>query len=122
MCPLLSFSAVALVGGGSDVKHFADDDYDYFCLFDAKDFINKLASGSAFSSFRIDSTYTDAVLSAFNDVVAYSTAQKGAGNAYGLCMYWTNSSQYSYISTYYTTAQTNFTVWQSICNTYGTHK
>ena len=77
------------------VKHFADSDYDYFCLFDAKDFINKLASASAFSSFRIDSSYTDAVLSAHANLVAYSTAQKGAGNAYGLCMYWCNNSTYS---------------------------
>lgn len=104
------------------VKHFADDDYDYFCLFDAKDFINKLANDSSFSSFRINSSYTSAVTTAFGNLVSYSTVQKGAGNAYGLCMYWTNSSQYSYISTYYTTSQTSFMKWQSLCNTYGTHR
>lgn len=105
----------------NNVKHFADSDYDYFCLFDAKDFINKLASASAFSSFRIDSSYTTAVLNAFADLVAYSTAQKGAGNAFGLCMYWCNNSKYSDMSVY-TTSQTNFTTWRSINNTYGTHK
>ena len=105
----------------NNIKHFADSDYDYFCLFDAKDFINKLASGSAFSSFRIDSSYTTAVLNAHAQLVAYSTAQKGAGNAYGLCMYWCNNSTYSDMSVY-TTSHTNFTTWRSINNTYGTHK
>ena len=105
----------------NNVKHFADSDYDYFCLFDAKDFINKLASASAFSSFRIDSSYTTAVLNAHAQLVAYSTAQKGAGNAYGLCMYWCNNSTYSDMSVY-TTSHTNFTTWRSINNTYGTHK
>ena len=105
----------------NNVKHFADSDYDYFCLFNAKDFINKLASSSAFSSFRIDSSYTTAVLNAHAQLVAYSTAQKGAGNAYGLCMYWCNNSTYSDMSVY-TTSQTNFTTWRSINNTYGTHK
>lgn len=103
-----------------NVKHFADSDYDYFCLFDAKDFINKLASGSAFSSFRIDSSYTTAVLNAHANLVTYSTAQKGAGNAFGLCMYWCNSSSYSDMSVY-TTSHTNFTTWRSINDTYGTH-
>lgn len=106
----------------NNVKHYADSDYDYFCLFDAKDFINKLASNSAFTNFKINSEYTNAVLTAHSKVVKYSTCQKGAGNSYGLCMYWTNSSQYSFISTYYTTTQTHFTNWQSFCNTYGTHR
>ena len=105
----------------NNVKHFADSDYDYFCLFDAKDFINKLASASAFSSFRIDSSYTTAVINAHANLVTYSTAQKGAGNAYGLCMYWCNNSTYSDMSVY-TTSHTNFTTWRSINNTYGTHK
>ena len=106
----------------NNVKHYADSDYDYFCLFDAKDFINKLASNSAFSSFRIDSSYTNAVITAHGNLVKYNCVQKGAGESYGICMYWPNSTSYSYITTYYTTTQTNFTVWQSICSTYGTHR
>ena len=106
----------------NNVKHYADSDYDYFCLFDAKDFINKLASASAFSSFRIDSSYTTAVLNAHSNLVAYSTAQKGAGNSYGICMYWTNNSTYSYISGIYTSTYTNFSEWQSLCSTYGTYR
>ena len=104
------------------VKHFADTDYDYFCTFDAKDFVDKLVSDSSFSSFRIDSSYTTAVLNAHGNFVAYNVAQKGAGNAHGVCMYWPNSTQYSYITTYYDTTQTNFTTWQSFCKNKGTHR
>lgn len=105
----------------SNVKHYADTDYDYFCTFDAWDFVDKLANNSAFSSFRIDSAYTTAVKNAHANLVAYSLAQKGAGVSKGLCMYWPNSSQYSDVSTYYTTSETNFTTWRSFCVNKGTH-
>ena len=98
----------------SNVKHFADSDYDYFCTFDAWDFIDKLANNSAFSLFRLDASYTNAVKTAFNNLVAYSVAQKGAGVAKGLCMYWCNDTQYSDVSTYYTTSETNFTWWRKL--------
>ena len=106
----------------NNVKHYADDDYDYFCTFDAWDFVDKLANNSAFSSFRIDATYTTAVKNAHANLVAYNLAQKGAGVSKGLCMYWANSSQYSDVSTVYSTSQTNFTKWRQINVTYGTHK
>ena len=105
----------------NNVKHYADNDYDYFCTFDAKDFVDKLANNSAFSSFRIDSSYTTAVMNAHANFVAYNVAQKGAGKSYGICMYWPNNSQYSDVSTYYTTSQTNFTNWRSLCVNRGTH-
>ena len=105
----------------NNVQHYADNDYDYFCLFDAKDFINSLASVSAFSSFRIDSSYTNAVINAFNDLIAYSSAQRGAGDSYGLCMYWPNSTSYSDVNTVYSTSQTNFTTWRTICVDFGYH-
>ena len=105
----------------NNVKHFGDSDYDYFCTFDAKDFINNLASGSAFSSFRIDTSYTDAVLQQFTNFVSYSVAQKGAGEAYGLCMYWPNNKQYSNVGTYYTSSETSLSTWRSICVTYGVY-
>ena len=105
----------------SNVKHFADTDYDYFCTFDAKDFVDKLASSNAFSSYRIDSSYTNAVLTALAELIPYNVAQKGAGNAYGIAMFWPNNSTYSTMSDY-TLAQTNFTNWQSFCSTHGTYK
>ena len=105
----------------SNVKHYADSDYDYFCTFDAWDFVDKLANNSAFSSFRIDSSYTTAVKNAHANLVAYNLAQKGAGVSKGLCMYWPNSTQYSDVSTYYTTSETRFTTWRSFCVNKGTH-
>ena len=105
----------------SNVKHYADSDYDYFCTFDAWDFVDKLANNSAFSSFRVDSSYTTAVKNAHANLVAYNLAQKGAGVSKGLCMYWPNSSQYSDVSTYYTTSETRLTTWRSFCVNKGTH-
>lgn len=105
----------------SNVKHYGDTDYDYFCTFDAWDFVDKLANNSAFSSFKVDSTYTDAVKTAHANLVAYNLAQKGAGVSKGLCMYWPNSSQYSDVSTYYTTSETTLTTWRSFCVNKGYH-
>ena len=105
----------------SNVKHYADSDYDYFCTFDAWDFVDKLANNSAFSNFRVDSSYTTAVKNAHANLVAYNLAQKGAGVSKGLCMYWPNSTQYSDVSTYYTTSETTLTTWRSFCVNKGTH-
>ena len=105
----------------SNVKHYADSDYDYFCTFDAWDFVDKLANNNAFSNFRIDSSYTTAVKNAHANLVAYNLAQKGAGVSKGICMYWPNNSQYSDVSTYYTTSETNFTTWRSFCVNKGVH-
>ena len=105
----------------SNVKHYADSDYDYFCTFDAWDFVDKLANNSAFSSFRVDSSYTTSVKNALANLVAYNLAQKGAGVSKGICMYWPNSSQYSDVSTYYTTSETTLTTWRSFCVNKGTH-
>ena len=105
----------------NNVKHYADSDYDYFCTFDAWDFVDKLANNSAFSNFRVDSSYTTAVKNAHANLVAYNLAQKGAGVSKGLCMYWPNSSQYSDVSTYYTTSETTLTTWRSFCVNKGTH-
>jgi uncharacterized protein YjdB len=97
------------------VKHYADSDYTYFGTFDAKDFVNKLAANSTFNP---GSTYTNAVLSAFNNLVEYSSCGRGAGNSYGLCMFWSVSS-YCAKGTYYTASQTNFSNWRSLVSTYG---
>ena len=96
-------------------KHFADDSYTTYGTFDAKDFINKLSSNSTFNP---GSSYTNAVLTAFNNLVAYSVAQRGAGNAYGLCMFYAVSSNCSK-STYYTSSHTNFSEWREFNNSFG---
>lgn len=105
----------------SNIKHYGDTDYDYFCTFDAWDFVDKLANNSAFSSFRVDSSYTTAVKNAHANLVTYNLAQKGAGVSKGLCMYWPNSTQYSDVSTYYTTSETTLTTWRSFCVNKGYH-
>ena len=96
-------------------KHYADSDYTYYGTFDAKDFINKLSSNSTFNP---GSTYTSAVLTAFDNFVAYSSCGKGAGESYGLCMFWAVSSSTSK-GTYYKESMTNFTTWRSIVVSYG---
>ena len=96
-------------------KYYADSDYTYYGIFDAKDFINKL---SANSTFNPGSDYTNAVLNAFSNLVAYSSCGKGAGNSYGLCMFWAVSSSCSK-GTYYTAEMTKFTAWRSLVTTYG---
>ena len=99
-------------------KKYADDEYgsyQYYGIFDAKDFINKLANNSTFNP---GSTYTDAVIAAHSNFVKYSSCGRGAGNSYGLCLFWPCSS-YCQKSSYYTSSMTLFTEWRSIVTTYG---
>ncbi len=96
-------------------KYYAEDDYDYYGIFDAKDFINKLSNNSTFNP---GSTYTSAVLTAHGNLVAYSKCGKGAGNSNGLAMFWPVSS-YCAKGTYYTSSMTNFSTWRSLASSYG---
>ena len=105
----------------SYVYHFAENDYDYFCTFDAYDFVDKLGSHSSFGSFRIDSSYITAVKNALANLVKYNVVQKKASRCKGIAMYWCNSEEYSDIDTYYTTSETNFTTWRSFNENKGYH-
>lgn len=96
-------------------KYYADSDYTYYGIFDAKDFVNKLANNSTFNP---GSTYTNAVLTAHTNLVAYSLCGKGAGNSYGLCMFWAVSSNCSK-STYYKASMTKFTEWRNLVINFG---
>ena len=95
-------------------KYFAEDDYAYFGLYDVKDFLNKLSSNSTFNP---GGNYVSNVTSAFSQLVKYNVAQKGAGNAYGLSLYYDISGKASR-SDVYTSADTNFTNWKYIVDTY----
>ena len=97
------------------VKYYADNYMSYYGLFDAKDFVNKLANNSTFNP---GSTYTDAVLEAHANFVEYSSCGKGAGNSYGLAMFWSVSSSCGK-SSYYTSSMTNFANWRSLNTSYG---
>ena len=96
-------------------KHYGDSYYTYYGTFDAKDFINKLSSNSTFNP---GTSIISELNTAFNNLVEYSSCGKGAGNSYGLCMFYSIEST-CYKSTYYTASQTNFTNWRSLVNTYG---
>ena len=103
----------------NSVKHFAGEDYGCYGTFDAKDFIVKLQDNNI---FKIDDKITNAVLTAHQNLVKYSLAQKCAGNAYGLCMFWavnTNTKYSTNQNTYYKSIETNFSIWRTLCNTYG---
>ena len=97
------------------VKHYADEDYVGFGLFDAKDFVNKLASSSKFNP---GSTYTDAVLSAHSKLVGYSSCGKGAGKSHGVCMFWCIDSTYKNVNPYTAGTDTNFTNWAYLSNNF----
>ena len=95
-------------------KHYADTSYSYYGLFDAKDFLNKLKSNSTFDP---GGSYISNVLDAHSRFVKYSTAQIGAGESYGLCMYWAVSSQTTSYNTYSSTTS-NFANWVYLSKTY----
>lgn len=102
-----------------NVKAFAvdaDSSETYFCLFDVKDMLNKISNNSTYNP---GSSYITAVNTAFSNLVKYSVAQKGAGNAYGLgCIYSQGSSDAYYIKQVYTSSETNFTNWMSFLKSY----
>ena len=99
----------------NSAQSYAGSDYQYYCIYDAKDFLNKLNSNSTFNP---GGSYISDCLSAFSSLVKYSVAQKGAGNSYGLCMFFATSSKASK-SKYYKTSMTNFTNWQYLVENYG---
>ena len=93
--------------------------YSYFGILDAKDVMNKIKGTSAFSSASTQITNT---LTAFTNLVAYSSCGRGAGQSYGLCCFFpmTDGSGYTCsTSSVYTSSQTNFTNWRSIVTSYG---
>ena len=66
-------------------------------------------------SWTINFAYTNAVLTAFSDLVVYSSCGKGAGNSNGLCMFFcANSTDSTYAKSVYTSKETNFTNWLNL--------
>ena len=97
-------------------KRYAVDSYGsdkYYGLVDAKDFVNKLAANS---TFKPDTSYTNAVLTAHSNFVKYSSKGRGAGNSYGLCMYWGQDSD---AKSYYSSTYTTLTNWLYLVNNFG---
>ena len=96
-------------------NYYYDHGYNYFGTFDVKDMVSKIKGNSSFSSL---STYITAVEEAFNKLVAYSEKGDQAGNSNGLCLYFPLHSQCNK-GTYYSSSETNFSVWRSFVNSYG---
>ena len=97
-------------------KRYAVDGYSsdlYYGLVDAKDFVNKLAANS---TFKPDASYTNAVLTAHSNFVKYSSKGRGAGNSYGLCMYWGLDSD---AKSYYSSTYTTLSNWLYLVNNFG---
>ena len=104
-------------------KYYGSDDesegYSYFGIFDAKDVLNKLKGTSAFSGAT---TQISNAITAFDNLVAYSSCGKGAGNSYGLCCFFPMKDGSGYTcetSKYYKASETNFSNWLSVVNSYG---
>ena len=97
----------------NNVKHFAGNDYDYFALFDAYNFINKIKSNS---SYNPGGTYAQDALTAFSNLVKYSNKGQAAGNAYGLGLIYActeSDPRYYSVSDFYLSSETNFTNWRN---------
>ena len=90
-----------------------DNSQYYYGLYDVKDFLNKLSNNSTFNP---GSNYITEVINARNELVKYSKAGSSAGNANGLSLVWGISS---YAQQMYVAAETNFTKWQKLSDTYG---
>lgn len=115
-------SKIASAGGSNwrsflkrNVKYYADSSYVGYSVMDVKDMINKVSSNSTYNP---GSTYTNAVLNAFSQLVIYSSCGKGAGNSNGLCFYFALGSS-AYKSYFYTSSETNFSNWRLLVTSYG---
>lgn len=95
----------------NNVKYYSESGYCGWGNIDAKDFVNKVAANS---SYNPGSTYTNAVLNAFSNLVAYSRCGSDAGNSYGLCCVYKIDRNVTIDS-----QNCGFTNWISFNNSYG---
>lgn len=104
----------------TNVKKFADDyysSYEAYGLFDVKDMINKLSNESKYNPGDVKTTN---LLTEFDKFVAYSTKGKGAGQSFGLGLFYACSSYYS--SSYrsmYSSKETSYSAWSSFNKAFG---
>lgn len=95
--------------------YYGDYGYEYFGVFDAKDFLNTIKNHASFSSL---SSLADAAINALDDLIVYNKAGTDAGDSSGLSLFFSLGS-YCAKGTYYASAQTNFTSWRSVVSSYG---
>jgi Clostripain family. len=89
----------------------------YFAIIDVSDFLTKLLASTTFNKGSV-STYVSAVQAAFSNLVKYSTCGAGAGNSYGLCMFFSVRSDSEQTSVY-VASETNFTNWITTNRNFG---
>ena len=95
--------------------------YRDYGLSDAKDFINTFKSNNTLNPSGKYNTYLQNILNAHSNFVGYSNCGKGAGNAYGVSMFWAIESSTKSINPYTAGTDTNFVNWSYLSNTfYGT--
>ncbi len=99
----------------NNVKYYGEEDVDYFCTFDAYDFVTQIRG----SQYDPGGTYCYDVQQAFNNLVGHNAKGSGAGNSYGLALVYGNSSAYRLGTYYYGTDETNFSSWRSFNTNYG---
>lgn len=92
--------------------------YRDYGLSDAKDFINTFKSNSTLNPSGKYNTYLQNILSAHSNFVGYSSCGKGAGNAYGVSMFWNIESATKSINPYTAGTDTNFVNWAYLSNNY----
>ena len=86
-------------------------------LSDAKDFINKFKSSDFNSNGKYD-TKLQNIIDEHAKLVGYSSCGKGAGNAYGLSMFWAIEKDTKDNNPYTAGTDTNFVNWSYLSNTY----
>lgn len=86
-------------------------------LSDAKDFINKFKSSNLNSNGKYNTNLQN-ILDEHSKLVAYSSCGKGAGNAYGLSMFWAIEKDTKDYNPYTAGTDTNFVNWAYLSNNY----
>lgn len=86
-------------------------------LSDAKDFINKFKSSNLNSNGKYNTNLQN-ILDEHSKLVGYSSCGKGAGNAYGLSMFWAIEKDTKDNNPYTASIDTNFVNWAYLSNNY----
>lgn len=86
-------------------------------LSDAKDFINKFKSSNLNPNGKYNANLQN-ILDEHSKLVGYSSCGKGAGNAYGLSMFWAIEKDTKDNNPYTAGTDTNFVNWAYLSNNY----
>ena len=95
----------------SNLRYYVSPGWNYFCVFDVKDLVTKIGQ----STYSPGSTYVNNLLTALDNLVAYSVKDTKAGNANGLSVFF-YTVRWSYD---YTSSDSSFTNWIYINEHFG---